>query len=339
MAQPAKWLRCYLLFLVVRPKLRLEAPIQQSQPLPERLLLDLHAACNLACPMCLLHGDASESPDKAAALGTMTLENAKLILDEVMEAKPLIQPAFWGEPFLNRDLRRHIAAMKARGIAVALNTNGLTFREHHAKMLVEQKVDAIFFSFDATTPETLKIVRGVDKLDKISAALKLMLRVRTELGSILPRVGATFTIQQENAHELEEFIDRWITVADLVRVGLVFANGRLTELGEPVNRKPCAMLYQTMPIHHDGDVSMCCWDSHKRAVMGNVFKDGGVAAVWHGEKFAQVRKHHEAGEFAKVPFCKDCNAWAGHLYTEEITERNGVPVLIRRSSDSARSSD
>ncbi len=309
-------------------------PAQWRVPdLPPRYLLDLRGECNLACPMCLLHGkDVPHTPEREAAIGKMSIDRARAILDEVMAAKPLIQPAMWGEPLLARDLKDHIREMKTRGIAVALNTNGLTLREPMARFLVEQKIDAIFFSFDALTPETLKKTRGINRLDKIETALKLMLLVRNEIGEILPRIGATFTIQDENKHELDAFIDKWITIADLVRVGFVFKDGHLVGIEEPKTRQPCAMLYHTMPIHFNGDVSMCCWDSHKCAVMGNVFRDGGVAAVWHGEKFNEGRRHHEAGEFDQVPFCKDCNAWSGHLYSEEEGERNGVPVLIRKSS-------
>jgi radical SAM protein with 4Fe4S-binding SPASM domain len=276
--------------------------------LPERYLFDLRTECNLACPMCLLHG-APDTPEKDAAIGKMSLDDARRILDEIMAAKPLVQPSMWGEPLLAKNFKEHVRAMKERGITVAFNTNGLTLREHSAQFLIDEKVDAVFFSLDATTPETLKKVRGIDKLDKIANALQLLIRLRDQAGAVLPRVGATFTVQSENAHEREEFVDRWIKVADLVRVGFVFENGRLTEIEEPTERQPCAMLYQTMPIHYNGDVSICCWDSHRKAIMGNVLTDGGVKAVWQGEKFQEVRRHHEAGEFDKVPFCRDCNAW------------------------------
>jgi hypothetical protein len=65
--------------------------------------------------------------------------------------------------------------------------------------------------------------------------------------------------------------------------------------------------------------------------MGNVFKDGGVKAVWNGEKFREARRIHETGEFDKLPFCKNCNAWAGAVYTEQVEEVAGVRVLVRRS--------
>jgi radical SAM protein with 4Fe4S-binding SPASM domain len=298
--------------------------------LPERYLFDLRSECNLACPMCLLHG-APDTPEKEAAMGKMEVDLARQMLDEIMSVKPLIQPSMWGEPLLAKNLREHLKAMKDRGIAVSMNTNGLILREELARFFVGIKLDSIFFSLDSTTPETLKKVRGVDKLEKIKNNLKMMLRVRDEMGSIFPRVGATFTIQEDNKHELDEFVDYWIGIADVVRVGSVFADGSLSGIKVPEKRVPCGSLYHTMAIHYNGDVSICCFDSHAQNIVGNVFRDGGVKAVWHGPKLREIRHFHETNQYDKVPFCKDCNAWAGYIYEEEVTVVNGVKTLIRRS--------
>ena len=82
-----------------------------------------------------------------------------------------------------------------------------------------------------------------------------------------------------------------------------------------------------MPIHFNGDVSICCFDSFGEQVMGNVFKDGGVKAVWKGKKLQEVRHYHETGQWDEVPFCKDCNAWSGYIYEDEVKDG----ILIRRS--------
>lgn len=302
----------------------------QVPELPKRYILDLRSDCNLKCPMCLLHGTGSNTPDREAAIGKMSVAQAGKILDEIMAIKPMIQPAYWGEPTLAKDFREHIAAMKSRGIAVAMNTNGLLLREDLCRFMVTQKVDAVFVSLDSTTPETLKKIRGIDKLDKIERNLKTLLRVRDEMGAKFPRIGATFSIQPENEHELEAFIDKWIGVVDLVRVGAIYVDGKLNIETEKT-RTPCTMIYETMPIHANGDVSMCCFDSHNRSQMGNVFTDGGVKAVWHGDKFTALRKIHETGDYDKAPVCKSCNAWQGRGYEEYLDERAGVKVLIRRS--------
>ena len=295
---------------------------------PERVLIDISGRCNLKCPMCVVHG-SDDTEAKSLAIGEMPFDGVKKIVGELPSGKTLIQPNMWGEPLLTPRFKDHMKAMKDAGLAVAINTNGLTLTEGTARFLVDTEVDSIFFSVDAVTRETLKKVRGIDRLDKIKRNAKMMLDTR---GShVLPRIGASFTIQDANEHEVDAFIDHWIQLVDVVRIGTVYEDGRLTRIAVPEKRVPCQALYHTMPIHFNGDALICCLDGFAQHVVGNVFKDGGVKAVWHGPQFTQIREYHEAGQWDKVPFCKNCNAWAGYIFEEELIERSGVQVLVRRS--------
>jgi len=138
--------------------------------MPPRLIMDLRATCNLKCPMCLLHGPQGES-FKPGLEGEISHDQARKILDEVMAAKPLIQPQMYGEPLLTHGLKEHLLDMKSRGMSVAMNSNGLTLTDDMAEFFVENEIDAIFFSIDSVTPETLKKVRGIDKLGKVEEAV------------------------------------------------------------------------------------------------------------------------------------------------------------------------
>jgi radical SAM protein with 4Fe4S-binding SPASM domain len=192
--------------------------------------------------------------------------------------------------------------------------------------MVEQQVDAVSFSIDAVTKETLLKVRGIDKLDKLHAAVDLMLRVRGDAPR--PRVGVSFTLQPVNAHEREEFVAYWAPRVDFVRVGELFENGRFPNVKVEGPRRPCPALYSTMAIHTNGNVSYCCLDGFGETNVGNVFEEG-VAAVWNGGKLNQVRRWHETGQWDKVPFCKGCERWASYGF-EETLEDN---LLIRRSPE------
>lgn len=291
--------------------------------MPERVLLDLHGRCNLKCPMCLVHGLGDEKA-KQEAIGTMPMKSAMAILDEVAESKPLIHPELYGEPTLTPNFAMYMAEIKHRGMGVAINTNGLTLNKDFAKLFVDLKVDSVFVSIDAATPETLKVIRGVLKLDKIKRNVEMLLEARGD--DISPRIGVSFALQQENECEVDEFVDFWIKKVDVVRVGGVYADGRVYGLATPTERVPCKMLYQSMPIHFNGDALLCCLDGLAKNVMGNVFEDG-VHAVWHGEKYSAARHYHETGQWDKVPYCKNCSAWAGGVYEEEIRG----DILIRRS--------
>ena len=105
---------------------------------------------------------------------------------------------------------------------------------------------ALFFSLDSMTPETLKIVRGVDKLEKIKRNLFMMLDVRGN--ATLPRIGATFTVQRANEHELDDFVDYWTQHADVVRVGGVLSRGRSLGLPMPGKARPLRVA-----LHDDAD--------------------------------------------------------------------------------------
>lgn len=290
---------------------------------PPRVLLDLATKCNLRCPMCPVWGsDDNNAID--SVVGAMDLESSRRLLDELMSEKPLVQPNMYGEPLLAPKLRERIADMKSRGMSIAMNTNGLTLKDDLAAFFVEQKVDSVMFSIDAVTKETLKKIRGIDKLAKIENAVFRMLKARGDADK--PRIGVSFTIQDANRHEMDAFVERWVGIVDVVRMGIIFENGTFPDMEAPPKRLPCPAIYNTLPVHNDGAVTVCCLDGFKQTNVGNVFKDG-LEAVWQGEAFAKVRYFHETGQWDKVPFCKGCNGWAQYEFQEEV--RDGL--LIRRS--------
>lgn len=296
--------------------------------LPPRMIMDLRTDCNLKCPMCIVHGQTDDPRLKAWLRKDIDIDKARAVLDEVMSVKPMVMPSLWSEPLLVRNFKEHIKNIKDRGLTLAMNTNGLTLRDDMAQYMVDMKVDAVSFSIDSTTPETLKKVRGIDKLAKLHAAVERMLRIRGD--AELPRVGVSFTVQPDNEHEREEFVEFWTQRVDFVRIGELFEDGRFpnVDIGELGERKPCPALYSTMAIHANGNVSYCCLDGFGETNLGNVFEEG-VEGVWNGEKFTEVRHYHETGQWDKVPFCGGCERWASYGFEEEI--RDGL--LIRHSPE------
>lgn len=291
--------------------------------LPPRIILDLATRCNLRCHMCPVWGATEVETDKVA--GVMSLENARKVLDEVMAAKPLVHPALYGEPTLAPAFEDVVLEAKKRGMTVAINTNGLTMNEEMAAFAIEN-LDSISVSIDAVTPKTLQKIRGITKLDKIEAAVDRLLTARGD--RIRPRIGVSFTTQEDNRHELDVFVAKWTRIVDVVRIGNLFKDGYFQGFEAPKERTPCGALYLTMPIHNDGTVTVCCLDSWRTTNMGNVFETS-VEDVWHGARFQEVRRLHEEGRWDEVPVCKTCNGWVQFLYEEGV--RDGL--LVRKSPE------
>jgi len=293
--------------------------------LPERLLVDFATKCNLRCPMCPVWGSEDNNAIDSVK-GVMDLDASKRLIEEMAPAHPLIQPNMYGEPLLVPNLRARLAEMKSRGISISMNTNGLTLDDDLARFMVEIEVDAISFSIDAVSREALMKIRGIDKIEKIEAAVFRMLAARGSRQ--LPRISVSFTLQEANRHEEAEFVERWSGIVDCVRVGLLFENGTFPDMTVPEKRLPCPTLYKTMPIHNDGTVTVCCLDGFKDTNVGNVIEKG-IKEIWQGEEFAKVRYYHETGQWNKVPFCAKCNGWAQYEFEDEV--RDGL--LIRRSPE------
>ncbi len=307
----------------VDPKLQwTPAPVPD---MPPRVLIDFATKCNLRCGMCPVWGSDDEAAVDSVE-GVMALENARKLLDQISVAKPLVHPCLYGEPLLAPHLKEHVKQAKASGMTFALNSNGLALTEDLAQFFVDEQIDSIMFSIDAVTPDTLKKIRGIRKLALIEKAVFLMLKVRGDRET--PRIGVSFTIQEDNRHELDAFVARWVGVVDVVRTGLVFEEGKFTELSVPKVRNACPVLYKTMPVHNDGTVTVCCLDGMRTTNMGNVFETS-VREVWHGEQFTKMRYLHETGQWDAIPFCGTCNGWAQYAFEEEVKDG----LLIRRSPE------
>src|SRR5919199_2553116 len=104
-------------------------------PMPERLLIDFATRCNLRCAMCPVWGVEDEGQIEQVT-GIMALERARRLLDEVAATKPMIAPSIYGEPLLIPNLRQLFSDMKRLGMAIAMNTNGLTLTEDTARFFV-----------------------------------------------------------------------------------------------------------------------------------------------------------------------------------------------------------
>jgi MoaA/NifB/PqqE/SkfB family radical SAM enzyme len=297
----------------------------QVPEMPPRVLIDFALKCNLRCGMCPVWGN--DDKDGVEALkGLMSLENARRLIDEIAVAKPLVHPCLYGEPLLAPNLKEHIRQIKTSGMTFAMNSNGLSLTDEMATILVDEGVDSVMISIDAISADTLKKVRGIRKLERIENAVFKMLKARGD--KIKPRVGVSFTIQDSNRHELDDFVARWVGIVDVVRTGRIFENGSFQGLTAPKIRTACPVIYKTLPVHNDGLVTVCCLDGMCTTNMGNVFKTS-VHEVWHGEEFTKMRYLHETGQWDAIPFCDTCNGWAQHEYQEEI--RDGL--LIRHSPE------
>ncbi len=278
-------------------------------------------SCNLACPKCPVHGD---HPLHDKIQGKMPFDQAVKLFDE-LEGKDLtVTPSGVTEPLIQKNFFEYVSELNKRNIKITMNSNGFLINEKMANKLVnDYEIASIFISIDAMSSETLLKTRATKKIEKVNQAVFNLLEARGDKSS--PRIGVSFTKEPANLHEEKAFIDYWIQHVDAVRVNELY----ILDGGEGIqeNRPPCPVLYDTLFIGPNGNARLCCLDVFDDTSVGNVLKTS-VKDVWHGEKLNQIRKFHEAGEFHKVDFCKNCKDWPRYDFAKEYEENN---ILIRKS--------
>ncbi|CAA7615916.1 putative Molybdopterin cofactor synthesis protein A [Magnetospirillum sp. LM-5] len=307
---------------------------------PTIVRIELTNQCNLSCPHCRHHAlekkQTGNYHEYYRSEIQMTHEQVDSLVDEIAEWRPSVTLNVANEPLVATTFRHAAERVKQKGLAGTFNTNGLLIDEDLARFLVDIGFDSVNVSVDAATPETLKKARGFARLDKLVEKVELLLKVRG--AKPLPRVGVTFVETDYNYQEIPAFLEFWKSRVDLIRV-----TGYIQDLRPDIERInptlhrdmlperiPCKQLFRDIVIRANGDVTPCVVTSEQPdIVVGNIFRDGGVRAVWNSPRFRELRELHNAGRWDETGFCKNCDYW---VETQGYTEAVKDGFLIRTPS-------
>jgi radical SAM protein with 4Fe4S-binding SPASM domain len=288
--------------------------------MPNILRLELTNTCNLKCPHCRHHSDekrnSPEYPEYYRVGFHMTREQVKSIFDEIGPYKPSVTLNAANEPMIAEQFRFAVEQVKKHGCSGTFNTNGLLLNKSNCEFLVEQKYDSVNISIDATTPETLKKARGITALDKLIRNVKLLHEIRGD--NLFPRIGVTFVVMPYNENEIQDFLNFWKDIADVIRL-----TGLITDKKPDMSVLPgfknykvpariaCKQVFRDIVVRANGDVTPCVITSEtpEYLSMGNIFKDGGIKAVWNGATYQDWRYKHNAGKWNEISYCKNCDYW------------------------------
>ncbi len=307
---------------------------------PEIVRIELTNQCNLSCPHCRHHAlekkQSGNYHDYYKSDIQMSHEQVDQLVDEIAEWKPSVTLNVANEPLMATTFRHTAQRVKERGLAATFNTNGLLIDEDLCHFLVGIGFDSINVSIDALTSETLTKARGFPRLDKLVEKVELLVRIRGE--AKVPRVGVTFVETEYNYHEIPGFLEFWKSRVDVIRVtgyiqdmhpDIERINPTLTREMLPP-RMPCKQLFRDIVIRANGDVTPCVITAEQPdIVVGNIFRDGGVRAVWNSPAFSRLRQLHNSGRWDEIDACRTCDYW---VETASFKEEKRDGFLVRTPS-------
>jgi tungsten cofactor oxidoreducase radical SAM maturase len=161
-----------------------------------KLYLEPTTHCNLCCHTCIRN--VWQDPE-----AHMALEVFEQLIEQTAAFPELQRVVFsgLGEPLTHPHILDMVRAVRERGLAVTLGTNGLLLDRAISRELVELGVDRLVISLDGVRPETYAGVRGTlpsGVLDNIRG----LNEAKKELNSLTPALGIEFVALRSNIAEL-----------------------------------------------------------------------------------------------------------------------------------------
>ena len=169
--------------------------------LPRELQVEVTAACNLRCQMCLVR----YRPPVDRVTGSMSLATFRGILDALPGLERVTLQGL-GEPLMAPDLMAMVAEATSRGVVVGFNTNATMLTRAKAEELVDAGLGWLHISVDGATAETYEAIRERARFDRVAANVAGLVDVMRQRRAVCPLLRVVFVAQRSNYRELPALV-------------------------------------------------------------------------------------------------------------------------------------
>ena len=280
-------------------------------PAPPSVKISLDDNCQFRCNFCT----SRLQPEKSEMDWEMF---TKLIDELVKEGTKEIGLFYIGEPMLAKRIVDAVKYCKDAGIEyVFITTNGHLAKKDKVKDLMEAGLDSLKFSFNYVDGWQIKAVAGVSPsvFGKIVQNIKDAWQVKQEGGykcgiyaSSIMFDGAQGEAMKETVKLIENYVDEhyWLPLFSFggqtdFKEPVRGNPGRLDKMREPL---PCWSVFREGHITANGDISLCCFDSHNRWVVGNL-KTHKFMDAWNSKE-AQILRQAHLNKDVTGTACENC---------------------------------
>lgn len=274
---------------------------------PHHLFIETTSFCNLKCKMCARN-------NCPISLGNMDFEIFKKIIDEAkIHASRTFSLHLFGEPLMDKGIVEKINYIKSANPKniIILTTNGVLLTPEIAEKIIN-KVDKVVISLHSTDPHIYQQITGADKLAKVEDNVKELIKIKDKNQANLPQIYLRLVRLKENQEEINKFCQKWQSQPIIldIRDSHNFGGEITNELAKkmPTKRYPCYHLWFSPGINWDGAVSICCTDTNRQAIIGNV-KSEKLSTIWQNELINKYRQLHLKSNYKVIPLCDKCDVW------------------------------
>ena len=294
-------------------------------PAPKSVKIELTGRCNYRCGFCALRTRESQPTED------MDVELFQRIAMEMREAGVEELGMFYlGESFMNPDLlvnAIYFAKHKAKFPYVFLTTNGSLATPDRVEACFQAGLDSLKFSVNAADDDQFKSVMGVkprlyhDAFTNIKAAKAIRDAKQYKCGLYASSIKYDGEQQRKMVELLAEhvipYVDQhyWLPLYSMGSIATdrekelgyrptAGNQGRLEAMRDPL---PCWSAFTEGHVRADGGLSLCCFDSDGRFVVGDLTKQSFMEA-WNSPEFQRIRAAHLKKDVSGT-VCEECVAY------------------------------
>jgi MoaA/NifB/PqqE/SkfB family radical SAM enzyme len=281
---------------------------------PKFIQLETVTKCNAKCPFCP-QNEIVRDPAR------MPAETWKKIIDDTRGWGLTYRPFLTNEPFVDNRMPEIVRYIKENDptARVEFKTNGELVTEKLGLALLEAGVDIMRFSIDGFSRETYEPSRiGID-FEKVTTRTQRFLELWDQ-GGYRDKVFTELRMIEvpENKHEVQAYRDFWGPRCSEVLITTMYQWPWTGQKREDVVLKPCLKVLDEMFFYTNGNATICCWDVHERAVVGNVHEQS-VAEIWESYAARCMRATLDDGRRDLLNLCSRCNAYQDYDFSRFAT--------------------
>jgi len=288
-------------------------------------------ACNLNCKMCFAR-------DKHRSTGYISWENFMSIINEIKTIPTVgaVSLNYGGEPLLHARFIDMLKEVQRLHVRTGFATNAMLLTPPIAAEIVHNQITQVDIGLDATGPKVEELRRGT-KYDVVKRNVRTLVSIRDATGSQYPVVGINCAMTNDHTlMDILQLVEEMYDIVDVIRIlparneDLSLQHEELFDYvgtGKGEQNEFCSSPDNYMGIMWNGEVVPCCWDLSSKTIMGNVFTDGGVQAVFDNERYSSLRELSHRGfrlneqeekllhgdvcptKYAGLTRCLGCEVW------------------------------
>jgi radical SAM protein with 4Fe4S-binding SPASM domain len=169
------------------------------------------------------------------------------------------------------------------------------------------------------------VMRGVSH-ERVEQNLSNLLDLRRRRKMSGPIIQTDFYLVPENRHEAVAYERHWKGRVDHVLpvrpISVFFSrHGDMSH----IIRKPvtCTQAWERLTVFWNGDVTICNQDVHGEHVFGNL-QSQTIKELWNNPDFVQFKRLVRNRQFASLPLCSHCDAYAFSYWLGHNDNETGV---------------